>query len=237
MKDIQSVTVWGDSVMKGVIFDERKGRYALLPESGAEKASKALGLRLRNRSRMGCTVTKGLSIVKKDLQQPVDSEVALLEFGGNDSDYDWAQVAASPDDVHQPKTPLPLFENELTDMVRTVRQKGITPVMMTLPPIHANRYFEFFTRNGLNKDNILRWLGDVEFIYRWHERYNAAVVRVSQQCQCLLADIREVFLGQRHYEDWLCVDGIHPNEKGHAAMEEVLKEFGIQDRQMGFIAG
>lgn len=237
MKSIQSVTVWGDSVMRGVVFDEEKGKYTLLPESGAAKASRALGLELNNRSRMGCTVTKGLSIMQKDLQSDLSSEVALIEFGGNDCDYNWEEVAARPEDAHQPKTPLILFENQLTDMVQLSRQKGMTPVMMTLPPIHAQRYFDFFTRSGLHKDNILKWLGDVEFIYRWHERYNAAVVRVAQKCSCLLADVREVFLGQWHYEDWLCVDGIHPNAKGHAAIDAVLEDFGFRHSAERVVAG
>lgn len=236
MKNVHSVTVWGDSVMKGVVFDEQKGKYALLPECGAERASKALGLELHNRSRMGCTVTKGLLLVKKDLQLPVDSQAAIIEFGGNDCDHNWEEISQRPTDAHHPKTPLAIFESQLTDMIVTVKQKGITPIMMSLPPIHAERYFDFFTRNGLNKENILRWLGDVQFIYRWHERYNAAVVRVAQQCGCLLADIREVFLGQRHYEDWLCIDGIHPNEKGHEAMENVLENFGISLKKQGVLA-
>ena len=237
MKAVRSVTVWGDSVMRGVIYDEGRDKYTLLPESGAEKASNALGVALHNRSRMGCTVTKGLSIMKKDLQGDAQSEVAFIEFGGNDCDYNWEEIAENPEAVHHPKTPLILFENQLTDMVCLAEQKGMTPVVMTLPPIHAQRYFNFFTRKGLNKENILKWLGDVEFIYRWHERYNAAVVRVAQKCHCLLADVREVFLGQWHYEDWLCIDGIHPNAKGHAAIDAVLEDFGLRHHAAGVIAG
>ncbi len=230
MNNIRSVAIWGDSVMKGVVYDDLKGRYVLLPECGADKASKTLGLTLRNRSRMGCTVTKGLQIMKKDLQTGVEGDVALLEFGGNDCDYDWAQVAERPQEQHLPKTPLHTFIAQLREMVRLARQRGMEPVMMSLPPIHAQRYFDFFTRDGLSRDNILLWLGDIQFIYRWHERYNTAVMRVAQECGCLLADVREAFLGQRHYEDLLCADGIHPNEKGHSLMESVLESFGAAVR-------
>ena len=226
MRDIRSVTVWGDSVMKGVVYDEEKERYTLLPECSANRASRALGLRLRNRSRMGCTVTKGLQIMRKDLETEAAGGVALIEFGGNDCDYDWAQVAQRPLDPHQPKTPLEIFLSQLREMVHLSKQKGMEPVMMTLPPIHAERYFNFFTRGGLNRENILLWLGDIQFIYRWHERYNAAVIRVAKECGCLLADVREAFLGQRHYEDLLCADGIHPNEKGHILMDGVLEDYG-----------
>ena len=118
MKLVQSIGVWGDSVMKGVVYDENKSKYTLLSENGADKASRKLGLRLFNRSRMGCTVTKGLQLLKKDLQRPEAAcDAALIEFGGNDCDYDWAQVAAHPEQDHQPKTPLPLFIAQLRDMI------------------------------------------------------------------------------------------------------------------------
>ena len=237
MKLVQSIGVWGDSVMKGVVYDENKSKYTLLSENGADKASRKLGLRLFNRSRMGCTVTKGLQLLKKDLQRPEAAcDAALIEFGGNDCDYDWAQVAAHPEQDHQPKTPLPLFIAQLRDMIDLVRQKGMQPVMMTLPPLHAQRYFDFFTRNGLSGDSILRWLGDVQHIYRWHERYNAAVMRVAQECGCPLADVRDAFLAERDCGDLLCADGIHPNAKGHALMESVLEGFGYSFRRDGILA-
>lgn len=237
MKIVQSIGVWGDSVMKGVIYDERKEKYALLPENGADKASRKLGLKLFNRSRMGCTVTKGLSLLKKDLQK-VDAgcDAALIEFGGNDCDYNWEQVALAPEREHQPHTPLPQFVAGLRDMVSIVRQKGMEAVLMTLPPIHAQRYFDFFTRSGLSKENILSWLGDVQHIYRWHERYSLAVSRVAQECGCPLADVRDAFLAQKNYGELLCLDGIHPNEKGHALMEHVLENFGVSFRQRGILA-
>ena len=227
MRNIRSITLWGDSVMKGVVYDEQKGRYGLLPENAAAKASRTLGLTLCNRARMGCTVTKGLSIMRRDIETGVDSEAALLEFGGNDCDYDWAQVAAHPEQDHQPKTPLPLFIAQLRDMIDLVRQKGMQPVMTTLPPIHARRYFSFFTRDGLSQENILLWLGDVEHIYRWHERYNGAVVQTAQECGVPLIDVRDAFLSVRRYGDLLCADGIHPNAKGHALIQKVLESFGL----------
>lgn len=227
MRDIRSVTVWGDSVMKGVVYDEEKERYTLLPECSANRASRALGLRLRNRSRMGLYRHQGAPDHAKGSGDRRRRAAWLSSnSAGTDCDYDWAQVAQRPLDPHQPKTPLEIFLSQLREMVHLAKQKGMEPVMMTLPPIHAERYFNFFTRGGLNRENILLWLGDIQFIYRWHERYNAAVIRVAKECGCLLADVREAFLGQRHYEDLLCADGIHPNEKGHILMDGVLEDYG-----------
>ncbi len=229
------VTIWGDSVMRGVIYNEEKGRYTLLDENSADRASRRLGLTLNNRARMGCTVTKGLAILKRDLCTEMACDAALIEFGGNDCDYDWAEIAARPEEEHQPRTSLALFSASLKEMVEAVRMKGILPVMMTLPPIDAERYFRFFTRNDLNGENIRKWLGDVQHIYRWHERYNAAVTRVARECDCPLAGVREAFLSERNVGELLCADGIHPNRKGHALIESVLEGFGLSlERQAGW---
>lgn len=227
LKDQKAITVWGDSVMRGVIFDENKNRYTLLGENSADEASRSLGLKLHNRSRMGCTVTKGLDILKRDLtEKQYNCDAALIEFGGNDCDYDWKKVAEHPEADHQPKTPLSSFVTQLREMVQTVYHRGIVPVMMSLPPIDAQRYFEFFTRAGLNKENILRWLGDIQHIYHWHERYNSAVLQVAEECSCPVVGVREAFLCQKDVRDFLCVDGIHPNAKGHELIRQALEGFG-----------
>ena len=234
MNQAKTVAIWGDSVMRGVVYNEEKDRYALLEENSADRASRRLGLTLNNRARMGCTVTKGLAILKRDLQAGVRGDAALIEFGGNDCDYRWEQIAADPGRDHQPKTPLALFTAQLREMVQLVREKGMAPVMMTLPPIDAQRYFRFFTRGGLNQENILSWLGDIQHIYRWHERYNAAVVQVAEECGCPLAGVREAFLCEHRVGDLLCADGIHPNRRGHALIEAVLEKFGLSiERRAG----
>ena len=102
-------------------------------------------------------------------------------------------------------------------------EHGGNPVLLTLPPIDAHRYFNWFTQ-GENVENILQWLGDIDRIYRWHEMYNLAVCRVAMQEGVLLLDISSRFLERSHYEELLCEDGIHPNEKGHELIFESLRE-------------
>ena len=79
-----------------------------------------------------------------------------------------------------------------------------------------------------NSRNILRWLGDVEHIYRWHEMYNLAVCRVAMEERVPLLDISSRFLAADSYQELLCEDGIHPNEKGHQVILESLREAARQ---------
>ena len=68
-----------------------------------------------------------------------------------------------------------------------------------------------------------KWLGGDEiYIYRWHEMYNAAICDLSNSMKIPMIDIRSAFLVKRDYSDYLCEDGIHPNERGHKLIKDTL---------------
>ena len=86
---------------------------------------------------------------------------------------------------------------------------------MTLPPVNASRYFDFITRN-LNPANILKWLGTRETIYRFHEQYSAVIAEIARETGCVMIDLRSAFAAQADDPSLLCMDGVHPNDKGQA---------------------
>ena len=219
------IGIWGDSVAKGVVLDAERGRYVLLRENFTVGAGMRLGVSFENRAKFGCTAVQGREILRRSLPTDPFCEVAVLEFGGNDCDFDWREVASAPEAEHCPKTSLPEFLSAYRDMVSLLRARGTEVFLMTLPPLDAGRYFGWIVRGGLSAKNILRWLGDVQTIYRWHERYNLAVWELSRETGCAVIDIRRAFLERRDYRSLLCEDGIHPNEAGHAVIESVLVAF------------
>ena len=58
----------------------------------------------------------------------------------------------------------------------------------------------------------------------WHERYNLAVFSLGREMDVPVVDITTPFLLRPDYFDFICRDGIHPNEKGHEIMAERLRE-------------
>lgn len=219
---IDSVCIFGDSIMKGVVFDSLRGRYAYLKNSFLEILKRHnSSVRVDNFSKFGCTITVGKKIIEKHADRLSDYRYTALEFGGNDCDFDWKAISERPDDVHLPKTPLEEFETLYSRIIDDVTRAGSRPVLFTLPPLCAERYFAWISR-GLNAENILRWLGDVGHIYRWHEMYNNAVLKITAAKNTLLIDIREAFLKTRDYVKLLCADGIHPNEAGHALISDAV---------------
>ena len=90
-----NVTVYGDSILRGVRFQD--GRY-VIDRSWEERLAETFGLQITNRSRFGNTLPKAMPRIERDSETACEGEeYALLELGGNDCDYDWAAVSDAPE--------------------------------------------------------------------------------------------------------------------------------------------
>ena len=87
-------------------------------------------------------------------------------------------------------------------------------MLLSLPPIDSSMFFNWISK-GLNKENILRFLKEPNHIYNWHKSYNQMLYNIAEENEVAIIDIREVFLKEKDYSDYLCPDGMHPNAKGH----------------------
>jgi acyl-CoA thioesterase I len=230
-KLLESIGIWGDSLLQGVVLEDRLGRYSILEDNCATAFARNIGVSISNHSRFGCTAPKGLKSLHKALENGATFSAAVLEFGGNDCDFNWAEVAADPCSEHIARTPLDAFAQCYGDMIASLRGKGIEPVLVSLPPLDAERYFDWITRDGLDRAGILAWLGDVQHIYRWHERYSNAVSSLARKFACHFVDVRDAFLSRKDYRRYICADGIHPNREGHALMENAFCEYAEEFAQ------
>lgn len=209
---IAGLNVWGDSIAKGVVFDEERGRYAVCRDNCLMKLSRETGVTVSNHSVMGQTSENGLDRMHAESLHP--GEVAVIEYGGNDCDLDWKAVSEHPEIRQDGKVPLEQFGRNLSELIKRVRNAGVLPVLVTPAPLIAKRYFEWICR-GLNRENILKYLGDVEAIFRWQEAYADCVRRVASEMKVYLVDIRSCMLETGRLDELMCIDGIHPNAAGH----------------------
>lgn len=221
---VDSICIFGDSIIKGVIFDGLRGKYTFLENSFANNFAKSTGIRVVNYAKFGCTITKGEKLIEKYVAKLSEYKYIALEFGGNDCDFNWTAISEHPDGEHSANTPLDKFEHLYSRIIDSLIARGNQPILFSLPPLDARRYFAWVSK-GLNAENILRWLGDVEHIYRWHEMYNLVVVKLATIKHIPLIDIREAFLESRSYHSLYCEDGIHPNEAGHSLISNVIKNY------------
>ena len=222
---IMKLAALGDSIIKGVLFTQEengRGHYSLSDQNIVDRVGASLHSEVVNLGKMGCTIEAGERILDRHLGRLDGAKYVLMCYGGNDSDYDWKAIANCPEGEHLPKTPLRVFEKTYTRVVNKVREMGYTPLIMSLPPMDAQRYFDFFTStfNEVQKSNVLKWLkGTVETIWAGHELYNDAVKRVANTTDSLLVDVTTTLGDGKGY---LCDDGIHPNIAGQSKIASII---------------
>ncbi len=218
---IHRIALCGDSILKGIQLAPEGEKYRVENTMDFSQLEARTGCRVENLSRFGCTVTKGKILIERALAAGTLGECVVMDYGGNDCDFDWAAIAADPVGEHLPKTPLQEFLATYRDLIRLLKENGIRPLLTTLPPLQPEWFFAWFCERFDGK-NILSWLGDVSAIYRYQENYSRAVERLAFEEGVQVIDLRGAFLQDRRLVSLLCRDGIHPNSYGQKIIAEVL---------------
>ncbi len=221
---MSDISVFGDSILKGVIYENNvyrvsKNRFSSICED-------ILGISIENKAKFGSTIDVGKKIISKniDLIKQTKSKYVVMEFGGNDCDYNWIEISENPNKKHYSKSKIAEFIEIYSNLIEELKNLGKEPVLLSLPPIDSIKYFNYISRK-LNANNILKWMeGNKQFLSNWHERYNIEVFKLAINNKIPIIDITSKFLEIKNYSELLCDDGIHPNEKGHSLIVEAIKE-------------
>lgn len=213
------IVALGDSITKGMVLTEQN-TYSQASESFVEiLRHNNSNVEIDNLGKFGCTIDYGHHIVNCNSEEIAGAKYVIVEYGGNDCDFHWKNIALNPTATHLPKTPLEDFKHSFTELLQRIRALGAKPIILSLPPISSEAYFNFISRGMTpeQRDNILAWMGgNVEAIGRWHELYNEALYDIALSTNTHLLDITRPFCS--HAGGWqqlICPDGIHPNVAGH----------------------
>lgn len=224
-KDRYTIVVFGDSISRGVIYDGEKKAHTLLLESFTNLVKERLKGIVYNSAKFGSTISDAVQRLQNDVLRR-KPDIVLIEFGGNDCDFKWDDIARDPKGIYRPNTDCSAFAEKLFEMVNELQVMKIVPVLVTLPPLDPEKYFTWISHNCAEaKTNIAAFLGSVSKIYSWHERYNAAILSVAEKTKTRLIDIRSAFLQTDDYTSLICEDGIHPNKKGHQVIAEKILNY------------
>ncbi|MBQ1206806.1 MAG: SGNH/GDSL hydrolase family protein [Clostridia bacterium] len=216
---MKKIKIYGDSILKGVMYNEELKRYKLFGYRFDELAEN--GIEVENNCKMGATVDEGFEIMKATLEDCDEDTVVLLEYGGNDCNYNWSAVAEDPKGEYFPNTPEDKFTETYLKLVEYARNKGAKVAICTLVPIDSERFINWVTR-GLNYENVIKWMGDINRIARWQEYYSRLSEKVAHIANCAILDLRSIFKGSMG--NMLGIDGMHPSAEGHTVIREALQK-------------
>lgn len=219
------ILVSGDSISKGVIYDETKNRYTVLQENYVNTIGTMFKGSIKNISKFGSTLTRGIRNLQKNISIE-NPDIVLIEYGGNDCAFNWDEVADNPNADHLPQTELQIFETALNEAIEMLNKIKVIPVLMSLPPLNTEKYLEWVSRNNpLTKSNIMKWLGNVSEIYYWQEKYSSVITKVAEETHTRFIDVRSAFLMYPDFSRFICRDGMHPNREGHTVISDKVIDY------------
>lgn len=222
MSEIKSVIVWGDSILKGIISSEDLTQIRPSEINALQMAGEKLAIEINNKSIYGDHIIKLQSTQTKNLNKGLTADIALIESGTNDCDYEWNDVCTKPFSEITQKVPLADFKRIASEMVDTSRENKITPVLVTAPDLAIPYWKEYITR-GLDKEKIAQFIGhDPYVLLRNQEEYMEALRQIAKEKNVQLIDMRVEFRKTSDPMSLMCKDGVHPNIEGHKLMADVF---------------
>lgn len=227
MERFKQLLVLGDSILKGIQVDPESERYTIKNEMDIPGLEKEFSLSIQNKSHFGATCLNGEKLLDRLLSRGLRYDAVVMDFGGNDCNYDWAAIASDPAGEHVPAVPLPEFTEHYRGLIRKVKSYGMVPILTTLPPLVPDKFFSWWCRE-LDQEAVRQWLGCISNIYAHQEYYSHCVERLAREERVMLVDIRRAFLENGHLETLMCVDGTHPNSSGQALITKAFLDFGHQ---------
>lgn len=225
MKDLTEVEVLGDSILKGIQLNPDTEKYLVKNEIDEAGLAQRWGLKIHNGSRFGCTAEKGGRLLDRMLERGLACDAVVMDFGGNDCDFKWTEIAAMPEAPHPPAYSVEKFLEIYRGMVRKLKAHHILPVLTTLPPLEPWRFLNWWCR-GADEEAVIQWMGgSVCNVYAHQEKYSRAVELLAREEQVPVVDIREKFLEYGRLDETICMDGTHPNSAGQKLITAAFDDF------------
>lgn len=222
-KDKTPIAIFGDSIPKGIGFEN--GKFVKVEKNAVEIIEEHYGIKIKNVSLIGQTVKKMTerNLVDKYISENPSVGTVVLSVGGNDSDYNWKEVADSPKDYHSPVSEPDEFKRNYINIIDKLLLARKNVAVTALTPISSNSYFERISSLA-DKNRLLEWFnGDITAIYRHQELYNNIIADIAREKGVDYIDDRSAFLYSLDFASYLSSDGIHLNDKGHLfAAKEII---------------
>lgn len=219
------ITVFGDSIAKGIVF--RDNRYQVAQDNVIALLERHYNVSIENTAQFGQTLRRinDRQLVQRYLRRIDETENNLAVFciGGNDCSFDWNSVQHTPSEAHTSATTPAEFFELLKENVSLLQSRGVHVMILNLPPLDSEEYFRKYIAEKYDPERVMSFLKeDIANIYRHQEFFSLMLTKFALTNGCSLADIRSRFLWKNDMRELLCEDGIHLNERGQRVMAEAI---------------
>lgn len=224
------ITVFGDSIGKGIMFD---GKKIFFGTCAVDILNCEYDLKIDNKSAYGQSLKRLLAREEIDkYYSNVDTNksdrIAVLELGGNDADYNWKEVASAPNCEHSSKTTPEEFFSLYKSTIDKLSLYCKKVYVCSLIPIDSARYFKNVISRMVDGNSVLDFFnGDVTTVYRHQEIMNNLVLRSADLKGCEVLDLRYAFLKSMDFSSLMCLDGVHPNLDGQKLIASTARRFAL----------
>lgn len=219
--------IFGDSLLRGVMPDEN-GLYHSSEAIGLGEIAKQFGVTIHNYAMPTFTVVQGEQWMNSTLERQPVPDVAFLEFGGNDCDYRWKELAeglCGEEEKH--RTSLEDFEKTLRRMLLRLQDLQCKPVLVVSPKSYVQRYLEYLCEQGLEQ-TVAKYSITSQKLEKEYDQYVAAILGLADEYALIVMDLRTYFVDATPIGDYYTKDGLHPNERGYQLIGEGFRDFFLR---------
>ncbi len=168
--------------------------------------------------------------LEKDVIQE-HPDYTIIGIGGNDCNFQWKEVAEYPENNHNPIVPIDRYLENVKTIVTKLKDEGITPIVLTLPPLDPVRYYQYIS--NLYGKSISHWISTVGGIEHWHGLYNRALNALVDGIDAIKIDVRTTLKRAGDISQLISNDGIHLTPKGYEELSYAIFQ-ELTKRQEGY---
>lgn len=209
------IVCFGDSLTRGVTFV--KGRLRIIKDNYPTFLQELLvnakaDMNVINKGVFNDNSDLLLARLEKDVLDE-SPDVVILGIGGNDCDFRWEEVADKPEVHHEPVVPLDRYLENVKTILTQVKEAGILPMVVTMPPLDPVRYYKSISER--TSTAISHWVSLMGGIEHWHGNYNRQLNRLLDEWGLHKIDVRTAIKKAGDLADLISDDGIHLTAKGY----------------------
>jgi len=211
------IVCFGDSLTRGISYV--RGRLRIIkenyPNSLAKLTESLPFVEVLNKGVFNDNSDLLVSRIEKDVMSE-NPDIVLIEVGGNDCNFHWDEVAKNPEGDHEPIVPIERYLENVTQLVKQVQDKHITPFLLTLPPLDPARYYRSIAdKFGHSIGHFVSHVGGIE---HWHGMYNRQLKSLAEELKVPLIDVRSHIKSSGDLGPLISDDGIHLTSEGYQQM-------------------